>query len=350
MKILFLTPSYLGLYKDIEIQMSQMGHEVTTIICDKLEGDPYYKLQNYIKILYLKTKWGLNRTPEKFWNVEIKKDVYNRFYDQLFVIQGESFHPMLLKHLKKINPNIKSSLYIWDTNRMYDFFRNAIFFDKVYSFDKNDVIRYGKGKVEFLPFFWPNYLESMTCHDIKYKISSIGTNHDGRLAIYRKVIQQLKKCKESYFIKLISSQPTMHHRLKDRIKYFIYSFHSDKYEDFIEGYKVAEGSLHYDFIEYSQYTPNELNQIMAQSDAVLDTDNALQCGTTPRLIWALALNKHIFTTNINIKKFPFYDSKYIHIIDRKNPILDLSLIEVRAESRHAVEYLRLDKWLLNFLQ
>ena len=91
---------------------------------------------------------------------------------------------------------------------------------------------------------------------------------------------------------------------------------------------------------------------MKESDVILDTDRATQTGTTPRVIWALALGKRVVSTNSHLKEMPFYDEKCISIIDRDYPKLDVGFIS--GEKNEAVrntyiESLRIDIWLDNFL-
>lgn len=348
MNILFIPPPYLDLYKDIESELISMGHNVTTVVKGCISGHPFYKKQNPLKHLYLKLKWNINKTSTKYWEKELKKDIYNKRYDLLFVIQGLSFDPILLDHLRSFNPNIKTSLYIWDTNRMYDFFRNIDYFDKVYSFDYLDVDKFGGGKAEFLPFFWPKSILELKDVNTEYEISSVGTDHDGRFFIFKKVIEQCKQRGKSFFIKIVNNKLPINHSIKSRLLFKIYSLLNIQ-KDFCEYHLLLNGSVKYDFVQTDYFSTQELNKIMAESKSILDTDNVLQHGTTPRLIWALALNKHVFTTNTNIVNLPFYNKDYIHIIDRDNPTIDFSVINTAVHSSDKVEYLRIDNWVNNFL-
>lgn len=92
----------------------------------------------------------------------------------------------------------------------------------------------------------------------------------------------------------------------------------------------------------------EVVDLIKQSHCILDTDRESQTGTTPRLIWALAMNKKIITTNKNIVNFWFYDPSQILIIDRNNPEIsdDFLFSELNENvSQDRIESLRIDKWL-----
>lgn len=347
MTILLLAPTYLNLYKTILKELQNQGHIVKFAPLLKYPENPYFKEQNTIK-RFIKKKWfESNKKGEKYWTEELKDPIYNQSYDILFVIQGNSFHPLLTNHLRLYNKRLKTVLYIWDSNRMYDFFRNVDYFDKVYSFDLYDVKHYGNGKVHFLPFFWSKDLLKYENLTLKYDLSSIGTNHHGRFNIFKKVIQDAKLSNHTYFIRLITNVP-IRMTLKMKLEYLLaLLFSNTKKLDYI---KFLIGNDKYDFVESDFYDMENNIRIMAESRAILDTDNPLQSGTTPRLIWALALNKHIFTTNQNIKNLSFYNEKYIHIIDRDNPIIDYSLTLNEIDSRQSVNYLRIDNWIKFFIE
>lgn len=77
-----------------------------------------------------------------------------------------------------------------------------------------------------------------------------------------------------------------------------------------------------------------------------------QTDTTPRLIWALAMNKKIITTNQYIKYMPFYDPDNIFIIDRNNPRIDLNFLKSQPkETIHPlIKTLRIDYWKKQILK
>lgn len=346
MRILLIAPTYLNLYKSIENELKAEGHTVVYYPEGKFTWNPYYRYPNPIKRWTKRTFFELLNMCEKYWKGKLNEPTFNQSYDLLFVIQGITFHPCLTEQLRIYNRSLKTALYIWDTNKAYDFFRNIDYFDKVYSFDYNDVRVYGKGKVGFLPFFWPKELLEYDNTVLKYDLCSIGTNHHGRFGIFKKVISDMQRLNRPYYIRLITSIPQKI-RLKQKIDYLLaYMFgNSEK----LEYYGFLRGKQKYDFVEPTFYDIDAVTQITAESKAVLDTDNPHQHGTTPRLIWALAQNKHVFTTNRQIKSLPFYDEKYIHIIDRDNPVIDYSLLDKEVCSRDAVDYLRIDNWLKFFI-
>ena len=346
MRVLLVAPKYLELYKAIWNELEAEGHTVAYRHEENFSWNPYYKYPNPIKRWVKRTVFERMKMCEKYWRAKLGEPVFNQSYVLLFVIQGTTFHPLLTEHLRKYNRSLKTALYIWDTNAAYDFFRNIDYFDKAYSFDYRDVELYGRGKVKFLPFFWPKELLKYDGVKLKYDLCSIGTNHHGRFWIFKKVISDMRQENRPYYIKLITKVP-QHIRLKQKLDYL--SAKLLGLQEKLEYYLFLLGEQEYDFVEPSFYGIDDITKITAESKAVLDTDNPHQCGTTPRLIWALAQNKHVFTTNHNIRHLPFYNEKYIHIIDRDRPSIDFSVLDNGACARDNVAYLRIDNWLKFFI-
>lgn len=350
MKILFIAHSYLNLYKEIEKELISQGHDVVTILDPNICTYAWAKQKLPLRLRIKKYLAHKNNVFDKYWSNRCKGDAkLNQSYDLLFVIQGLSFSPILLDYLRIFNPNIRSSLYIWDSNLTLDFFHNIPFFDKIYSFDWYDVQQCSSNKLKFLPFFWPKEIENYDNENIIYDISSIGSSHDGRLQIFKKLNNQFE-CK-SINAKLQLYIPTQGNlTMKDKIKLLLLKIKGRGNEE-LENLLISKGLRYYPFVIHELYSPEEMNIMMARSKSILDTDRELQFGTTPRLIWALAANKHIFTTNSKVVNLPFYNEDYIHIIDRNNPVIDFSLLDVETDDlpRQSIEYLRIDNWIKNFL-
>lgn len=93
----------------------------------------------------------------------------------------------------------------------------------------------------------------------------------------------------------------------------------------------------------------QVNDIIRQSRCILDTDRASQSGTTPRVIWALALGKKVITTNRNIVRMPFFSMDAIQVIDRNHPRLDWNFVDRELDTtlliRDQLDQLRIDNWI-----
>ena len=317
MKILFIAPTYLELDKIILKELKEQGYEVNCLEEDIITENSsdisiFYKGSNKDEVLDVQWKRLIND----------KKYSLNTSYDILFMIQGTIFRPILIDNLKRFNRNIKSILYVWDSCKYLNFFKYKDYFDKAYTFDEEDSIKY---KCNFLPLFYPKEIDNFSNIHVIYDIMSIGSNHHKRYIIYKKVAEQCRSTNHTFYIKTVSLFHNKKWSLKDITRLFYYCL-LGKWDE-LENLKISKGLFgENEIVTDKVYSTHEFIDIMMKSKAVLDTDNPFQSGATPRLIWALAAGKHIFTTNANIKKLSIYNDKQIHIIDRQNPKIDFSLL------------------------
>ena len=279
------------------------------------EFDWKYPYRNFLD--RAKRKWDcfIKKRFEEYWySIFSTRSDLKRHFDELIVINGCSLHPCFLKKIRSLNRNVKAILYLWDNSSFYNYYYYIKEFDKVMTYDINDSKKYG---VRLLPFYWENNKNISFFSGPKYKLSMVGSNHSGRLQIARSVSEQLENEGYSYYIKVVDKTQN---------------------ED--------------DIIIHDSISPEDVQKIMMDSECVLDTDRASQTGTTPRLIWALALGKKVITTNMNVKQMPLYDPERISFIDRMNPILDEYFLKKKIKQKELSPYLlslRLDNWIKNFI-
>ena len=290
MKILFIAPNYHNLHLPIIDEIIKQGHNITFFEDKVLKGDYSFKNDNFIIRLVKRILSFIFNYQLKYWKTIISNDIrFNQSYDILFFIQGQSFSPFLQKHLKNINPNLKSYLYVWDSNKFYNYFRNAQYFDKIYTFDWEDAKLFPN--TSFLPFYWNDVDKNFNC--IKYDLSIIGSDHDGRLSIIRKLSKQIEDYKLSTFIKIHRDNQNIKNSKLTKVIQFL-NHKSNSTVDFDETDMEK-------FIIKETIPVDTVNRIILESNCILDTDRECQTGTTPRVIWALALGKKIVSTNLNLK-------------------------------------------------
>lgn len=347
MRILFIAPTYQRLYLPILNQMESDGHSVLFLEDKVIVGDHYRRASSKIWELYRRIKrWYSTRryVYEKYWESVIgTTPELSSAFDVLFVVNGCSFHPFLLEHLRNFNKNIDSVLYLWDTEKYYHYFRNSPYFNRVFTFDLNDSIKY---KASFLPFYWTDCNEPVSN---KIKISIVGSNHDGRFSIVSKVSKFLDNAGISNYKFLILSERRNLYPV-EKVKRLLAILSGDR--STVNDYDIISGKLQSDLIITEQVPYQEVNSIINNSEFVLDTDREDQTGTTPRVIWALAKGKKLFSTNRNLKRMPFYSPEQISIFNRQNPVLDLDFLNNETDGSFVNEYiqnLRLDLWLEQLL-
>lgn len=317
MRILFVAPTYMGLCQNISDELVRQGNDVVFIADKPLKFN--YRFQYHHNSIVVARNFifkvisNVFISYKRYWEKKLT-GFSNLYFDTLFVVNGFSYDSHLLNILRKYNPNIRTKLYIWDNLYAYNFNNVILDFENCYTLDYLD--SENVEKLNFLPAFWINDInrtEQKRCFDVFL----VGTNHDDRYFIAKKVISQLRSYNLTYFIKLIDK-----FRLKN------------------------------DIITHKYYSTKEYVDLMKSSKCILDTERPSQTGPTVRLIWALALGKKIISTNEHMKKMPFYNPDQILIINRKNPILDRSFFESddQFEPCDYIKNLRIDKWIKTILQ
>lgn len=349
MKILLLIPFYVHLEDDVIEELGKQGHSVF-VLEDKML--PYIDIEREFKTsmdkFITKIKHVFNiffDLRKRYWKKMIKKTPQlNESYDFFLCINGVSFSSYLMKHIKKINPKIRTSLYIWDSDKYRDYFRSVPFFDACFSFDWGDC--FNNKNVTFLPFFWKPVNKPI--NELKYDVSIIGSAHDGRERIVSSVEKQLKRDGHiNYMFRIYVPKDTLkekksfYNRIKLYIKKTVLGSNRTK-DDLLKNLYWDE-----DFIVHETIPTSDVMKTIMQSKCVLDTDRGIQTGTTPRLIWALAYGKKIITTNSSIHNTPFYTEQQIQIIDRNNPIVDVSFLKdnVIFDCPAFLRQCRIDNWV-----
>ena len=196
--------------------------------------------------------------------------------------------------------------------------------------------------------FWIPSSKKIKGKKFKYKLSLIGTNHDDRLEIVKKVIPQMEDNHLNYFFRIFV--PLVTPSIKDKLKYFMAKIFCNK--KFVEDYEISTGIKSYPFVMRHPMTIEEVNEIIEDSETILDTDRESQRGVTPRAIWALAQGKKVISTNQYIGKEIDSDiSEHVSLITRENPIIDVDFINKNITNDIPnLEYLRIDKWVEEILK
>ncbi|KAA6352597.1 hypothetical protein EZS27_000049 [termite gut metagenome] len=344
-RVFFLAPSYLNLYKEIVCELEKQNYEIYTVSDIIFRFDPYFKDSRFKKMKYICIK-AISR---RYWKRMIRHKVeFNKQYDILFCVNGYSIDKILLNHLKKKNPYIKCILYLWDSNNYYNFSRNFHLFDKVITFDRIDSIHFN---IEYLPFFLVDKGQNEQTN--KYQICFIGSNHDDRYWIVKNIVKQLDEMNISYYIKLFI--PERKPSFRSKIRYLCYRLYSSHYIKKIEEWNLIYGKYIPSFVTNHLFSPQQFSHVLNESFCVLDTDRECQSGLTPRLIWALAANKKIITTNVDVVNHPFYSSDRICIIDRNRPQVSYEFINTPINNEcndfmQELLKLRIDNWIETVLR
>ena len=293
MKIAVISFDYWGYDEKIVDELINQGHEAIHI---KLSNFKYQYKHFFEKLNNFASKIFLGKNVKKIKAEEYVLNILdsNQKFDYILTINPERIskqtHRVIKKHTKQYIAYLYDSLERHNAKSLlHDIF------DKIYSFDKNDVKEYNLN-------FLPNYIhlskiiEQRKTKNTVFSISSI----DERLETYNKIAQQLTDLHISF-------------------KFLFFD-------------KKLKATLHPKAI----FTTKKLNQneIMSEiltSEVILDVVRNNQIGLSFRIFDALALEKKIITTNIDIKNYDFYNPKNILILDKNNIVIDPLFFETEYE-------------------
>lgn len=331
--ILLIADPFYGYWKLIREQLLQLGAK--SVYYKEVDFNIWSLRDNFN--LHRFSRWLLNPWKRTKWTNDFVREIENMKFDTLFVIENMSFKKTFLDELRKRNPNVRMILFLWDTfktqqPRYMDYLHK---FDSVYSFDRDDASKYG---LRYFPDF---YIDSKTMpiDQCKYDIAFVGTMNLGptrfRGELLKKICLICRNLDLKFFFYLrchgLATSNNKFRRFYQRIRNY--------------SYLRQVKNLTKLGIAYSHSLPIEdYNQVMGNTQVVLDLNYQDRQGLTINAITALANGRKLITTNKRIAEEPFYDSSMIYIIDDVKPTIDPDFFG-KPYRPVDVSYLRLDNWL-----
>lgn len=331
--VLLIAPTFLNLYIDLKIEWEKRGYNVTYIEEESYSFDP--SLIRNKQLSHWKEKLYIQFLKKK--NIQLyEKKLKGKTFDYLMVINGKSFHPILLDQIRRDNPKVKTVLYLWDrTYKNYRFDRNFDCFDRVATFDREDAKQFN---LEFLPLYW---IEGDRSQCVKYKIFAFGSYRNDRKTIFELLYKVAIENELPVYIKLYI--PSVSKSLLSRIKTVV--------KEIIK--RKSCNDCNQDILIHEPLSPSEFRKCIYSSLCVIDTYNDFQEGMTPRFMWALGAGRKIITTNKNVINYPFYSPDRILVIDNMVDTASLLLfLDEKVNENKQIEDLivqyRIDNWM-NYL-
>lgn len=283
-KVLFIAPDFFNYSLIIKNKLIEKGYDV-----DWFDDRPSTNIID--KCLLRVNRNILKRKIKKYFYNKIYKAMEDKKYNIVFVILGQSFNQEMFNDLRKINPNAKYVLYLWDAVKNFPHIEDlAKAFDKVYSFDSYDCEKY---RYEFLPLFYTE--EKKSDLDIIYDVTFIGTIKKGKLSLFNKLKKELdNKYDRNYFYLYLQSKLVFfYNRLRNK------EFKGAKIKDF----------------KYERLSYAHNNKITLESNIILDIPMANQNGLSMRTFECMGYHKKIITTNKNVLNYDFYKPENIYYYD-----------------------------------
>lgn len=320
-RVLFLCPLFFNYHKKLMKAMESLGAEV-----DYFDERPSNTVLSK----------ALLRINRKFVAVQIKKyyeeitlKIKHKTYDFIFICQAEATPISFLNEARKMNPNAKMVLMLWDSvaNKV-NTLEKLDLFDEVFSFDKKDCDRLG---LTFRPLFFDKEYEVIAKEEppLVYDLFFVGTVHSDRYRILKKVKKQFEKSHLSVFYFMYIPSKLMYYQRK----LFTNELNGSEREEF----------------SFVGMPGDQLTAKLKQSKAVVDIQHPKQTGLTMRTIEMLGANKKMITTNADIQNYDFYHPNNICIVDREKVVVPTEFmtatfvpVDEKIKERYSINYFVLD--------
>lgn len=296
MRITLISNDTWGYNNNIALALKKKGHIVNHIDFNTFEykyPNFGYKVYNFLLKAFLKKNLKNIHFGNEI-NKRLKKN--GEIQDVILTIKADFIDPKSILEFKKYT---KKSIAFFNDNihRCPKIKRVIPHFEEVYSFEKEDCIKYD---LKFMPNWTSIEDESKEISAIKFDFDVFNiSSKDNRFKIIAKIACELK-------IKNIKS------------KIIVY----DK--------KKKSEAPNIEFVsKYLQI--DEVNNYIKRSKFLLDIHRKEQNGLTFRVFESIGLNKKLITTNPNIVHYDFYNPNNILIIDAKKIIFNLDFFETDYE-------------------
>lgn len=293
-----------------------------------------------VDFIYSKTQNFIQQLISKFYKDKTKTDFTNRCIKFLNANRKKQFDfiliksPFMLNHkfyevLHGLYPNVKKVNYNWSSIKMYDYTPFSIYFDRVITFDYKDAKN--KGFIYFPLFFVDEFKKNgleNNSNDIRYDITTVAHAYTvGRYEFLSK------------FRNFICSKGL-------NVYYYLYAPWISFVKARLKGTFIPD--------TYSKYLSlKQVAEIIAKSKAVVDCQMTIQDGLTMRTFETLGSGRKLITTNENIRKEVFYNSKDIYLVNQDGSNLNKNLLDFinnndKVDSTKYSDYY-IDNWLKKIL-
>jgi hypothetical protein len=321
-KVLLISLKYFS--HEIINELNYLGADVTHIVDKPME---FFFTKAFGRL----NLWPYTLIIRRYYLNAIKNLKNTNFYF-ILVLRGEYTPKSALQLLKRIYPNSKLILYMWDSLKKYKkIVKKWNLYDKIWTFDRIDYNKH-RNKINFLPlFYYSSFLVSNNTN-ILYDLAFIGTAHNDRITILNQIKKYCDQNGLSYYFYLFLPHKLLYYTNKLTNRHYF-------------GVKASN-------INYRLLPLEEVYSIYSRSKCIIDIQSPNQTGLTMRTIEIIGLKKKLITTNEDIINYPFYSSQNIQIINRKKPFVDLDFLKkphVELQTEIYEQY-SLSNWLITLLK
>ncbi len=279
MKVTIISLDKWGYNEFIAKELKHRGVQVKHIDFYKLKYSYptfFHKALNFVT----KTLFNYNLKREHLNNVLKNAINKNEEQDAVLIIKGDD---LSIKTIKSIKKNTKTLItFLNDSMARYPRMKRVYpYFDKIYSFDPDDVAKHNFNLITNYIYFDYKSIAKTTPDFGVFNISSL----DKRT----KTMPQFAKYFKAH-----------------NIDYKLIAFSSTHHEE-LEHLNIEQTT--------KTYTLDDVFNLVKNSTYLLDLQRPKQKGLSFRIFEGLALEKKIITTNKDIVNYDFYNPNNIAVVD-----------------------------------
>lgn len=224
--------------------------------------------------------------------------------DYVLLCRAEAFTPLIINYLRNVYPGVKIILYLWDTLDSSPVQPIISCCDKAMSFDPMDVKE--NQNLQFRPtFFVDEYSHIVENLNPQNDVIFIGTLHTNRY----KIIRFLEESLATQGLELIKY-------------FFLPSILVYMRNFFVKFPYVSIKKVHFHPLSLV-----ETIKLLNDTKVILDINHTGQVSLSTRAFEAMAAKRKYITTNHEVKKYDFYSTNNVLIIDLNNPIIPKDFFE-----------------------
>ncbi len=308
-KLLLIAPVFYNYHEAIINSLKKLGFDLSFFA--ERDYSVKRRIKKNINNYYFKKH-------ERFYLENILNEIKDKNFDYILIIRGEIITPCFMNVLKSRYKDAKFYMYQWDSVKNNNYLDILSYFDKVFSFDREDC---KKHNINYLPLFYIDEYKNLKSNKTKDIDILMIASALGRDEFLNKLIKFSKD----------NNLKIYHHLYINRLEYFKGFLNKKRYKN----------------AKFNSLSLKEVMNLYSRSKVIVDFNNINQSGLTIRTFEALGAHKKLITTNKFIKFEDFYDEENIMIIDRENPNIDLDFINKEFKPNKYISNYHIDKFLLN---
>lgn len=302
--VLLVAPKFFGYEAAIARAFEDNGFRVT-IIDERPSNSSVVKV--IVRLWPVLLGWLIERYYRKVWS-----SVRGQSFDLILVVKGEVVPLSFLRDLRRTNPAAVLAFYAYDAFSNSPRGRDLLeLMDLAYSFDRRDVENVEK--LRYKPLFYTTEFGPLQAPEMKdLDLAFIGTVHSGRYAIAKRVFEAGGDNYGFFF-----SPARWHHLLQSLMSTDVRA---------IPGRDVS----------FTRMTRDEVAQVFRRARAVIDVQREGQSGLTMRTFEVLASGTRLITTNTEIEREPFFDTRWVFVLKGSPEAWDIGRIAAFVNDSSAV--------------